>query len=136
MDLVTPTDVPLSTYLAVQMLPTESPLAVAGAICQAGHDRKTLFRRLEVLDVTQIANNPFLRVRSDVLNPHPILEALFAQQRGYVVAGAGGQYSVRLPDGRTGPVQGATMHTPPKPGCHRMFRGPRIKMFERQFLTD
>ena len=127
----------LNCYFAVQMLRGESVKQVAGAICQAGSDQMTLFRRLEVLDVIQIASYPFLRCRSDIIDNRLVLETLAAQQRGYVTADAGGRYTVRLSDGRVGPVTGMTMHTTSKPGHQRMFKGPKIKLWSRQFgVTD
>ena len=132
MDPQTPTEFPINTYFAVQILQAENPMVVAGAICRAGHEKKTLFRRLEVLDTIQIAGKSFVRCRSDVVNPHPLLGVLFAQNRAYVAAGPGGIYVAYFPGGRVGNVPGSTLHMVPRSPV--MYRGPKMKLWERQFM--
>jgi hypothetical protein len=131
--LQTPDASEFRTYFAVQILPNEDPHQTAGAVCQAGQLAKTLFRRLEVMDTIIVANRPFLRCRSDVANPLPLLGLLFMQKRAYVAALANGQYSVKLPDGRSAIVPGTIMHLIPRSGHPTVYRGPKIKLWERAF---
>lgn len=123
----------LTTYFALQLLLTESPREAVGAMCRAGKAVRTLFRRVELLDTIQVANRSFIRCRSDVTNPYPMLEALLQEKRGFVAISSSGQYTVRLPDGRTGPVTTAVMHIVPRSGQQVMYRGPKIAGWERQF---
>lgn len=125
----------LNTYFAVQVLSSENTHAVAGAICKAAQEAGTLFRRLEVLDTIQVAAKTFVRCRSDIVNPYLMLDALHAKKRGYVAVTARGQYNVKMADGRMGAVPGTVMHTVPRSGCGAMYRGPKIKLWERQFMA-
>jgi hypothetical protein len=126
----------LNTYFAVQLLRGEHPLKLAEAICTAAQTAGTLFRRLEVLDTVLVAGQEFLRCRSDVLNPYPMLEGLALQRRGYVAARSGGEYAAKLVGGREGVVPGTTMHSVPRAGFKGTFRGPKIRHWERQFLAE
>lgn len=128
-----PADPILNTYFAIQLLPNETAHSAIAALCRAGKEVGKLFRRVAVLDISQIANRPFVRCRSDILNPYPMLELLFSRQRGYVAALPTGQYQVHLPDGRTGNVTSLTMHQTPLLGQGRLYRGPKIVNWNLQF---
>lgn len=127
----------LNTYFAVQLFRGEDPRKLAGDICTAGHQSNTLFRRMETLDTFPLAGQTFLRCRSDVLNPYPMLDSLLIQKRGYVAAKSDGSYGVHLADGRSGPVQGATMHMVPRGNSYReTYKGPGLKFWDRQFTPE
>lgn len=126
----------LNTYLAIQLLQGETPHDAIRALCQAGKDTRKFFRRVEVLDVIPVANRRFVRCRSDVTNLYPILDLLLTQGRGSVAVRSAGQYHVRLSDGRTGPVSVMTMHALPLPGQQRLYRGPKLLNWTRQFQPE
>jgi hypothetical protein len=72
-------------------------------------------------------------MRTEMVNPYPILDKLYADGRSVVSAMQGGEYAVRLPGGRIGKVSNIVLHATAKLGQSRMFRGTRIKYWERQF---
>lgn len=127
-----PPDEPLRTYIAVQVKPDEHPIRVVEAFVRTAGDVKILFRHLELLDTISIGTVTFARMRTDILNPEPILGHLHESGRA-VVSSPRKEYEVRLSGGRTGRVSNLIMHATPKVGQSRMFRGTRFKFWERQF---
>jgi hypothetical protein len=127
-----PLDEPLKTYFAVQIRPSETPINVVSAIMVTAKSLGILFRRLEVLDTMTLGSVAYVRMRTELTNPCPILEKLFSEGRSTVSATQGG-YTACLPGGRFGKVPQLTMHAIPKLGQSRMFRGPKYRFWERQF---
>jgi len=128
----------LSTYFAIQLQPRENPAVVVEAFCTAAKMLGTLFRRVETLDTIEVGMKPFLRMRSDIPTASSVLEQLFkATGRGYVVSRSDGKFEVQFPvttlGGRRAEVSSYVMHTVPR-GKPTMYRGPKIKFWERQFL--
>ena len=132
MDTLSPVEPSLNTYFAVQLAQGENPRKLIGYICKAANEVNTLFRRIEAIDVIQVAGRSFLRCRSDLLNPYLMLDKLYTQNRGYVVGRSGG-YEAKFPDGRKGNVPGLMMHSIPLGGHRESYKGPKLKMWERQF---
>lgn len=123
----------LNTYFAVQLLPREHPQEEAAAICKAAKDVGALFRRLEVIDTLPLGTGLYIRCRSDVVNPYPMLEKLLEKKRGFVAAKPDGGFVVKLANGRVGQLPGSTMHAVARGGFHATYKGPKIKLWERQF---
>ncbi len=131
-----PPDEPLNTYFAVQLKPREQAIHVVEAIMKVAVDAGILFRRLEVLDTVTIGTMAFVRVRSEIVNPFPILDRLYsAEGRAVVSAAKGGEYSARMQGGRIGRVTHLLMHATAKLGQTRMFRGTKFKHWDRQFAA-
>lgn len=128
-----PIDEPLKTYFAVQLLPKEGAHTIAKVILQTARDESILFRRLEVLDTASIGSTTFVRVRSDLINPFPILDKLHSSGRAVISSTANGEYAVRFSGGRTGKVSNLLMHAEARLGQSRMYRGTKIKRWEAQF---
>ncbi len=123
----------LRTYFAVQLKPDESPHRAAEDVIRTGKILGILFRRLEVIDTIKIGPTEYIRVRSDLLNPFPILEALLSKGRNVVRCSSEGGYELHRPGGRVGKVSTMMMHSTAKPGQTRMYYGPKIKRWEAQF---
>lgn len=127
----------LNTYFAIQLQPRENPIVAVEAFCVTAQMMKTLFRRIETLDVIQVGMRPFVRLRSDIGDAGPVLRQLLAAtNRGYIVSNGGrfeAQFSAKDFGGRKADVSGVVMNTVPR-GPQVMYRGPKIKNWERQFL--
>jgi hypothetical protein len=122
----------LNTHFGIELLKLEPQLDAVQAVCKTAHEVKTPFHRLEVLDTLIVGGRRFLRCRSDVLNPFPMLDLLFLRGRSIITPSEKG-YFAKLKDGRVGPVTNVAMHSTPKLGQRTVYRGPRIKLWERQF---
>jgi hypothetical protein len=125
-------DIDLSTYFAVQSTRYETSHDVAKAVMMASKTAQVLFRRLESLDTMSVGTSTFIRFRADLGTPRAVFGALLAGGRG-VIECQGKTYVVKLPGGRSGPMNTLTMHAEPKPGNQRMYRGTKIKSWEDQF---
>jgi hypothetical protein len=121
-----------NTHLAVELLSNEDPRTIARLICVTADEVKTLFRRLEVLDVIFIGGRRFVRCRSDILTPYPMLDLIFDRGRSVIAPGPKG-YLVRFLNGRSGPVSNVTMHSTPIPGHRITYRGPKVRLWAEQF---
>jgi hypothetical protein len=136
-DMVTPIppplDEPLKTYLAVQLKPREVSIHVVKAVMGAAKDLGILFRRLEVLDTMTMGTLSFVRMRTEMLAPYTILDRLYSDGRSVISSMNGGEYMARLLGGRVGKVNNLVMHATPKLGQAKMYRGTKIKHWERQF---
>ena len=130
-----PLDEPLKTYFAAQLRPGEQPIHVVAALMKAAKEAKILFRHLELLDVVTIGTVSYVRMRSEIVNPYPILDLLYGTGRGVVSSMQGGEYVARLPGGRMGRVSGLVMHATAKLGQTKMFRGTKFKHWDRQFAA-
>jgi hypothetical protein len=128
-----PLDEPLNTYFAVQLKPAEQAIHVVEAVLKAAKASSLLFRRLEQLDILTIGTLTLVRMRADLVNPYPVLDRLYAEGRAVVSSMQGGEYVARLPGGRMGKVSNVTMHAIAKLGQPKMFRGTKMKYWERQF---
>lgn len=128
-----PIDDTLNTYFAVQLKPGEKTIQVVAAVMNAAKEANILFRRLEQLDTINIGTSSFVRMRTDLLNPYLVLDRLYNDKRAVVSSMQGGEYVARLPGGRMGKVTNLVMHATAKLGQTRMFRGTKIKHWERQF---
>ena len=124
---------PLNTYFAVQMMQHEATIDVVASVMRAAKTLKVMFRRLEILDKMTIGTSTYVRMRADVISSRPILDQLFSDGRAVVGLVPGNGYVVRVSDGRTGKVTNLLMHATSKPGYSRVFRGPKMKFWERQF---
>lgn len=116
---------PPTTFFAVALDPQETPENVARLILRTAHDERMLFWTLEVLDVFEIGRTKFLRVRTDLLNPHPLAERLIGWGRTVIATTEDGTYELRKPDGRKGSVPMVAMHRVPRPGQQHAYRGTR-----------
>ena len=121
-----------NTFFAIQLRPGETPHQVAALFIQTASQVKLLFRRLDTLNILDFAGKRFVRFRSDVINPFPILDRLLASGRATISA-APGAYLLRTPTGKPGPVSFLPMHTVPNPSHFRQYHGTRTAEWAEQF---
>jgi hypothetical protein len=126
-------DIKLPTLFAVELLRGERPHHVAEAVIRAGKKCGKLFRRLEVLDMISLGMRSFIRFRSDLTSP-VVLEQVLTEGRGVVRNHGTLGFEVRFPS-RQGKVPGFMMYEATRPGIQRMYRGPKIKGWEKAFET-
>lgn len=112
-----------TTFFAVALNPHETPQSVARLILRTAHDERLLFWTLEVLDTFEIGRTSFVRVRTDMLRPHPLVERLLSRGRTIIATEADGSYALRRPDGQRGGIPMLAMHQVPKPGQLQAYRG-------------
>lgn len=126
-------DESLKTYFAVQLKPREAPIHVVAAFMNTAKGLGVFLRRLEVLDTLTVGGTSFVRMRTEILTPSSVLDKLYGDGRSIISSGQDGQYAARLPGGRIGKVAHLTMHAVPKLGQTKMYRGTKMKHWERQF---
>lgn len=128
-------EIPLTTYFAVEILSWTTPHQVAEAVIRQAKENGTLFRRLESMGSVEVAGRKFERFRTDLsdTNLDPVLTSLLTKGHGVVGKITDG-YEVRFPI-RTGRIN-STILLSGKAVKTRMYRGPKIKYWERQFEAD
>lgn len=122
---------PLTTFLAIEQK-SLSPHQVAGMFCEATKTLKTPFFQLESLSVIEISAVKFIRFRTDLADPTPALKYLLGRGHGIAYRGAEG-YEFQLPS-RQGKVSTSLMAASPIRNP-QMWRGPKVKYWERQFMS-
>lgn len=118
------------TYIAVELLPQMTTHEVAEAVIRGGKTVGTWFRHLERLGVIEVAARKFVRFRTDLEDPMPLLRHLLDQGCGIIYKAADG-YRVKLAP-RTGFVSLSVMLASPETDV-RAYKGPKIKGWEQAF---
>lgn len=128
-------EIPLTTYFAVEVLSWASSHQVAEAVIRQSKENGTLFRRLESMGPIEVAGRKFERFRTDLADVKlgPVLDHMLTKGHGVVGKTSEG-YEVRFPV-RSGKVK-STVLLGGTPVRTRMYRGPKIKHWERQFEAD
>jgi hypothetical protein len=124
-------------FYAVQLEDHEVAHHGVWAVFQAALKRKIGFTRLDVYGYVTAGRHRFVRYRTGCPD---LSEELLASGRGVIVPAplkaeesAIRSYLVRLPSGQSGTFSLATMHAVAAPGLHRIYRGPKVNFWERQF---
>lgn len=128
---VPPVEIPLNTYIAVEVLPRMSAHTVAEAIIRGGKEAGTWFRRLEHIGFIEIGMRQFARYRTDLADPMPVLKLLLDRGHGiayYAKEGFEAQFPVRR--GRVNGI-GMTQVAPQT----KVYKGPKIKGWETAFVV-
>lgn len=118
-------------FIAIEVLEHESPHDVVKAFIQEAHSQGLSFKRLEVLRTVPFGSRRCIHARTDCWGMPRLVEAL-RHDRAMIVPTGDGSYQAYLPGGRTGKVSHVMMQTVPKP-TQRVYRGPAVKHWERQF---
>lgn len=121
-----------NTFFAIQLRPGENLHLIAALVLQTAADAKILFGRLDTLDTFRLGGFDFVRFRSDVINPFPVLDRLLTQGRASIAA-APGMYLLRTPSGKHGQVPLTLMHMIPNPWVFRRYEGTRSGAWASQF---
>jgi hypothetical protein len=120
------------THFAVQMLPGEDLKSAVGLVCRTAAGNKCMFTKLESYGTINLGGRIFLRCQVDKDQVQGLLDSLYGLGRG-VIEGSREGYKVRLTDGRQRPIPITQMHTVAGPGLKTQFRGPGVKLWDRQF---
>lgn len=123
-------EVRLPTYIAVELLPRMTPTQVAEAIIRGGKTAGTWFRRLEEIGTIEVALRKFVRFRTDLDDPMPILRLLLEQGHGIIYLSKDG-FEAQFPP-RKGRVSSTQMVTFME-GMTKTYKGPKIKGWEEAF---
>lgn len=120
----------LNTHIAVELLPRMTPTQVAEAVIRGGKTVGTWFRRLEENGLIEVAMRKFVRFRTDLEDPMPLLRHLLDRGHGVVYATKDG-FEMQFPP-RKGRVSSLQMlggfESPTK-----TYKGPKIKGWEAAF---
>lgn len=118
---------------AIQVKGWESPHAAIHVLMQTCSDLGLKFKRLEVLGTTQVGARDFVRFRVDREGDWLRVVKNIQADRAIVVPNGAG-FRLYLPGGREGRVAATTMLTAPTLNQPQVYRGPAVKLWERQFL--
>jgi len=130
--VITAEPIDYKNHIAVQILKGETVHTIAQKVLETASTVSPLFRALEILDTLDLPSATFVRMRTDLLDVQPVLEAIQKDGRG-VVYWVGDQYIARLATGRTGRVATVKMHQAPRPGRAYFYHGTNRKRWEEQF---
>ena len=124
-----------NTFFAIQLRLGETPHQLAAEVLRTASEARILFRRLDTLDIIDVGGTDFVRFRSDLINPFPILDRLLRDGRRIVGPGLGTYllWKPKVPDGGRVPL--TPMHLVPIPGHFREYRGTRMPTWAAQFAA-
>jgi len=100
----------------------------------AAKAERLLFRKLDVLGTFSVGRFTYLKLRADHPNLDPVFRRLRNEGVSLVEPTLAG-YFVTLPDGRTGKVPAATIHTMTQGAQGRSYLGTKMKRWEQQFAS-
>lgn len=117
-------------FAALEIRPGETAHQVVRQFMEKAQNLNRPFNTFELLGVLTLGRIKFVRFRTDCKEQVPVLEAL---DRGYVYQD-GGSYALAFPGQSPGSVSITAMQAVGDPGIRRVYRGPSVKFWERQFL--
>jgi hypothetical protein len=120
-------------YAALQCQRGEQPHEAIFALMQASVNQGIFFKTLEVLGVLEVGTRSFVRFRTGNADLMQAFKDASLQDRASITPNGTG-YKVVLPDGRRGSLPTTKMHMVADPNKQRLYRGPAIELWERQFL--
>lgn len=124
------------TYFAVEVKTSyEKTIDLAKVVLTVAKAQGILFRRLEAMDVIEIGSTKFMRFRTDLQPATQLVDAILNEGRGVIAANAAGGYELRSRT-KNGPVPSTRILSTPRAAGTKMFRGTKIKLWERQFDAD
>ena len=91
---------------------------------------------VEVFGILTQGRSRFVRFRTDCPLKEVLFDALIDSGRGVIIPDAGRGYRVKFPTGREGILNCSQMLAPKVPGQHRVYKGPKVRYWDRQFLDS
>lgn len=88
---------------------------------------------LEIFGVITMGRYTFVRYRTDCLLASDLFKELLALGRGILVPDPIKGFLVKFPNGHQGVLNCTTVQAPALPGASRVYRGPSVKFWEKQF---
>lgn len=120
-------------FAGVQFKRAEDTRAVVHSFMLAACQHGLEFQHLEVFGIFTVGSSKFIRFRTDCKDFTPIVARLLNENRGSITPDPKRGYLIRLPSGQEGVVEISKMLATPLSGYPLVFRGPKIKYWERQF---
>lgn len=117
-------------FAAVELREKETPHAVVGIIMRKANELGHKFVGLELLGLLSLGRIRFVRFQCKSRLIEPVLKAL---DRG-VIMPKGGDYFLGFPGEEPKKVSVVTMALSGEPALKRWYRGPGVRLWERQFL--
>jgi hypothetical protein len=93
------------------------------------------FRTLEIYGEMTVGSRKFVRFRTDCWKLLEVSQQLLKEGRGTILP-EGTRYMVKLPTGQKGILNTTVLQAAPIPSQHRVYRGPKLKFWDRQFAFD
>lgn len=118
-------------HFAVQIKDEENQRSLIKELLHTANSMGVLFRRVEVLGPMSVGSTKLIRCKTDLDTLDPLLDRLNAQGRS-TIRPSGPSYTADI-GSRKGVVATATMQAMPLSGYPVVYRGTKIKFWERQF---
>ena len=117
-------------YAAIEVREDETPHEVVEMLMKLAVEKSTPFKALEVFGVMTVGTIALVRFRTDC----SIDTIQHIRDRAYIIPTTAG---FRLYDGLDeGKVDTMTMTQPYLPNQRRLYRGPAVSLWARQFITS
>lgn len=117
-------------FAAIEQKQGVSPHAVVHEVMKAAMAKSKPFMSLELLGILNLGRLRFIRIRFESHNLRKVLDELDCG----VILPEGGSYVLKFPDTEPKKVSIVTMQLAGDPAIRRVYRGPGVKFWERQFL--
>lgn len=119
-------------FAAVEIKQGETAHGVVKAVMDEASAKGCKFSSFELLGILTLGRIKFIRFRTD---SKTLQDVLLTLNRGVVYQNGGG-YFIRFPEesGKHAPVNILTMTSVGEFGIKRLYRGPGVQYWERQFL--
>jgi hypothetical protein len=123
------------SFAALQVKPGETPHEVIGQFMVAAAKRRIKFKSLEILSHMALGSRDFVRFRTDLESLEWLPESGLVDGRAFIAVNGNASYSLHLPGGREGRVDAAMMQATAGYNQHKVYRGPAVKLWKRQFIS-
>lgn len=117
-------------FAAAELRQGETAHDVVRHIMETAHSTHHMFSTLELLGILTLGRLKFVRFRADSPDLHNILATT---ERGYVRQ-MGGSYQLVFPGVKPAQVTITAMQSTADLGVRRLYRGPKVTFWERQFI--
>ncbi len=121
-------------FVAIEVHRSEAPHAAVEVFMREAAHRGIHFKHLEVLREFEFGTRRYAHVRTDCPGLLRIVKTL-RPTRAMIIPTPKGRYRAYLPKGKEGEVSHATMQAVSGMPKQRVYRGPGVENWERQFLV-
>ncbi len=118
-------------FAAVELKDGEGPHEAIRYIMQTANTQGHIFKSLELLGILTLGRMRFIRFRFE---SRALTDTLKTLERG-VIQQSGGGYVLTFPKTEPRRVDIVTMTMAGDPGIKRIYRGPGVQFWERQFIS-
>jgi hypothetical protein len=121
-------------FSGLQLLENENPHQAIHQLLLVIDALNLYCTTVEVFGILTQGNSSFVRFRTDCPLKEVLFDTLIDSGRGVIIPDAVRGYRVKFPSGREGALNCSQMLAPRVPGQNRIYRGPKVKNWDRQFL--